>query len=177
MEIWKDIKDYENMYQISNYGRVKSLERIVKQGNKKRHLCEKILCQNLRNGYRTVYLNKNGNHVSKQVHRLVAETFILNSNNKPQVNHIDGNKQNNCVENLEWVTIKENLQHAKKIGLTSPIKHNNRPVIQYTLDGKEIKRYVSCCSAEHATKINHSNISKCCKGIYKQCNGYVWRYL
>ncbi len=100
-EIWKDIKDFENLYQISNLGRVKS-----KKTNKIRHL---ILYGN----YYTVTLSKNGKSTLKRVHRLVAENFISNPNNYNIVNHIDKNKLNNNISNLEWCTQKENVNHTK----------------------------------------------------------------
>ena len=106
-EIWKDIKGYEGLYQVSNKGRVKSFHR-KKIKLLKRH--------DFRNYY-AVRLYKDGIIENFLVHRLVAEFFIPNPQNKPQVNHKDGNKLNNCVENLEWVTIQENLLHAVKIGL------------------------------------------------------------
>lgn len=105
-EIWKDIKEYEGLYQISNLGNVKSLKR-----NK---LLKPIKDKD---GYLCVTLYKMCKLKEKKVHRLVAQTFILNPENKPQVNHIDGNKQNNVVNNLEWCTRLENIEHAWKIGL------------------------------------------------------------
>lgn len=115
-EEWKDIKGYEGLYQISNTGNVKSLERRIDGKKCHRKLEEKILKPiETDRGYLRVKLSRD-NKVSKvRIHRLVAEAFI----EKPEleVNHIDGNKKNNCIENLEWVTSKENKQHAKSIGL------------------------------------------------------------
>ena len=107
-EEWISVKGYENLYEISNFGRVKSL------GNKSNHKSEKILkqCLSRKNGYLSVSLSKNGKTKSYRVHRLVAEHFIPNSNKLFQVNHIDGNKQNNHINNLEWITCKENIHHA-----------------------------------------------------------------
>ncbi|MBO5138700.1 MAG: HNH endonuclease [Bacilli bacterium] len=177
MEDWKDIKGYEGYYQISSLGRVKSLTRVVVCKNKHKFTCrEKILKLNTRNGYYVVNFQKEGLKRSFQIHRLVAIHFINNPQNKPQVNHIDGNKKNNNVNNLEWVTIKENINHAFNIGLSSKIRHNNKPVLQFDKNMNFIKEYVSACSAENETNINHSNISRCCRGIYKQTGGYIWKY-
>jgi len=106
MEIWKDIKGYEGLYQISNLGNVKSLFRY-----------KKTLKPFFRKQYFSVNLSKNNNFKTFTVHRLVAENFIINPENKLQVNHIDGNKLNNNIDNLEWNTAKENTNHALLLGL------------------------------------------------------------
>ena len=118
-EIWKDIKGYEGIYQVSNLGRVKALERTWYSGRngctkrtKPEHIMKYRLAKNT--GYCLLKLVKNGVEKHVFVHRLVAETFIPNPNNLPEVNHIDGNKENNCVDNLEWCTEKENISHAIK---------------------------------------------------------------
>lgn len=118
-EIWKDIKGYEGIYQVSNLGRVKALEETWYSGRngyikktKPEHIMKYRLAKNT--GYCLLKLTKEGKEKHVLVHRLVAETFILNPNKLPEVNHIDGNKENNCVENLEWVTAKENISHATR---------------------------------------------------------------
>ena len=112
-EIWKDIKEYEGLYQVSNLGRVKSFPRNGTQVN-----AIKILTLKLHHtGYYRVTLSKNNKRIDKLVHRLVAETFIPNPNRKPQVNHKDGDKLNNRVDNLEWNTCLENVQHSIYTGL------------------------------------------------------------
>lgn len=115
-EIWKDIEGYEGLYQVSNLGRVKSLSKKRGFGEQK----EKVLKPWITNlGYCTVTLYKNSLSQIKRVHRLVAEAYIPNPENKETVNHIDGNKQNNTVENLEWNTQSENINHSIKTGLVS----------------------------------------------------------
>ena len=111
-EIWKDIQGYEGLYQVSNYGRIRSFKRMK---NNKEARQFKLTPNST--GYISVGLRKNGKKILYQVHRLVAESFIPNPENKPQVNHIDGNKTNNHISNLEWVTASENTQHAYKMGL------------------------------------------------------------
>lgn len=114
-EIWKSIKDYEGRYEVSNLGRVRSIERIVVDSKCTRTFHEKILVPTRNNGkqpYYYVSLSKDGKPRKRMVHRLVAETFIDNPMNKEQVNHIDGNVLNNEVNNLEWCTNAENTQHA-----------------------------------------------------------------
>lgn len=120
-EIWRDIVGYEGYYKVSNTGFVRSIDRSVKgPRNTEYHLKGKLKHQYInRDGYCTVHLKKEGKSQQIQVHRLVAIAFIPNINNLPQVNHIDGNKANNRVENLEWVTAKQNMQHAIKTGLLS----------------------------------------------------------
>ena len=121
MEIWKDIKDYEGLYQISNYGRVKSLPRMMKSRK-----CEEIIKTPsvLPKGYLKVSLCKNGKIKYFFIHRLVAEAFIPNENNYPCVNHKDCNTSNNNVHNLEWVTYEENnsyKNHHLKRNISSAI--------------------------------------------------------
>ena len=173
-EIWKDVKEYEGLYQISNFGRVKSLKRYVNtNGNSKRLVNEKILKQTIDNtGYYVVSLWKNNQHLRAHIHRLVAENFIVNKNNKPYVNHIDGNKLNNNIKNLEWCTPRENNVHAYKYGLNPSRKKVN----QYDLKGNFIKTWNSIKEANIFYKTSH--ISECCnnKSNRNITKGFLWKY-
>lgn len=129
IEEWKYVVGCEGFYKISNKGRVKSLSRIVKS-KKQRLINENILKQNIsKNGYFRVKLRSKINKLAL-VHRLVAMAFIPNQENKPQVNHIDGNKTNNNVNNLEWVTPSENIKHSYKIGLHSQVRGRNAAAVK-----------------------------------------------
>ena len=115
-EIWKPLKGYEGYYEISNLGKVKSIKRYKKNKSKLQIVEEKILSlyTNPKNGYVYVYLCKDGKYKNVRLHRLVAENFIDNKNNYPQINHIDGNKTNNVVSNLEWCTASYNIKDLHK---------------------------------------------------------------
>jgi hypothetical protein len=119
-EIWIDIKNYEGIYQISNFGNVKSIMRIGKHNKGRKWQIRKERTLKNRNdgrGYYSVILYKGNTKISYRIHRLVAKAFIPNINNRPEINHKDGNKQNNNVDNLEWCTRKENTSHARQNGL------------------------------------------------------------
>lgn len=146
-EIWKDIKGYEGLYQVSNLGNVKSLTRKVGNGKGFYIRNEKELKQAYSStGYKVVALCKVGKQRMFKVHRLVAIAFVDNPLNKPYVNHIDGNIENNLMENLEWVTHRENIIHAYKTGLVKSANLNNVNIDKdilinmYTKDDKNISQ-------------------------------------
>ena len=186
LEVWKDIENYPN-YQVSNFGRVKSKERISSCCyNSTRKIKEKILKQNLeKNGYKTVCLFDNGKH-TKRVHKLVAQSFIKNENNYPCINHIDGNKQNNNVGNLEWCSYSHNINEAYKLGLAKPSDNQKRKVREYCLKNKSkalyqldtnnkiIKEWKSAVEVENTIGISRKNISQCIVGNNKTAGGYKW---
>lgn len=183
-EIWKDVKDYEGIYQVSNLGRVKVLPRKRKNGIKGSYIQkEKLMKPFISRRYKEVILRKDNKYKHFRVHRLVATTFIPNTENKPQVNHIDGNKFNNNADNLEWCTQSENQLHAYRTGLQKPVYGRKnvlaKPVIQLDLEGNYIKTYGSTMEAERQTGANHSNISRCCmkNKKYKSVGGYRWEYM
>ena len=118
-ETWKDIQGFEGYYQVSNLGRVKSLERYVCHSGKAMLRKERIRKPFDNQGYWNLTLHKDKQDYHTTIHQLVAKAFIPNPDNLPVVNHKDGNKKNNCVDNLEWVTASENSRHAIKIGLIS----------------------------------------------------------
>lgn len=163
-EIWLDIKNYEGHYQVSNLSRVKS----IKFGK------EIILKQNIRRGYYYVGLSKNGKVKYFQVHRLVAEAFLPNTDNLPQVNHKDENKLNNNAENLEWCDNKYNSNFGTRNERIS--KRHSKPVLQYTLDGQFVKEWESATQAEREGGFNLANIAACCKGKRNKHKGFIWLY-
>lgn len=116
---WKEVKGYEGKYIISNYGEIISLPRYKENRGKFQYVEPKEICRyvNKKNGYVYVQLWNNATYKNIRLHKLVAENFIENKEGKEQINHIDGNKKNNKVNNLEWCTCKENIQHVYKIGL------------------------------------------------------------
>lgn len=133
-----------------------------------------VLCHSLQQDYHHVTLNIQGKQKRMRVHRLVAEAFIPNPDNKPYVNHIDGNKGNNNVNNLEWVTPSENIQHAVAIGLFK--SGVARAVIQYDLKGNEMMTFESASEAARQTGSSQSHITQCCKRQRETDHDYQWRY-
>lgn len=174
-ELWKQIEEYPN-YEVSNLGRVKSKSRQVKRKNDRNYIIkEKILKQEISSGYYRVGLFANNQITHKFVHRLMAQTFIPNPNNFPEINHKDENKLNNNINNLEWCTSKYNCNYGTR---TKRIhEKTKKPVIQYDLNNNFIKRWDSATEAAISLKkINGASINSCCKGKYKQMYGYIWRY-
>ena len=191
IEIWKPVVGYEGLYECSNMGNVRSL-------NYRRTNTIKNLSLSLnKNGYVQVNLWKNYKGKVLVVHRLVAEAFLPNPDNKPEIDHINTIKTDNTVwfnedgsinydkTNLRWVTKKENMNNPLTIKDLSKIRIGNenaksiyRAVLQYTKDGKLIKEWASMNSAARELKINKTGIYSCCNGINrtKSYGGYVWRY-
>ena len=178
MTEWRDIDGYEGYYQVSNGGQVRSLPRSIMQGKRQVNLKGRLLKQcSDANGYQIVVLSKGGVHKSCRAHRLVAETFIPNIDGKIEVNHINGNKKDNRVENLEWNTRKENIIHSHKNGLAKlPPAQDRRKVLQLSQDGNLIKAFESIKIAGKSTRIDASDICNCCRGNRKTAGGYVWKY-
>ena len=170
-EIWKDIKGYEGLYQISNHGRLKALTK--KSGFLIRK--EKIMKIHTKaNGYVYTTLFKNNKGSKKHIHRLVAEAFIPNPNNYPCINHKDHNKRNNNVENLEWCSYKQNNDYsACHSHLDAAIR---KPIAQYDLNGNFIKIWESSAEIGRYFNIRRGNFTACCKGKIKTSCGYVWKY-
>lgn len=177
-EVWKDIAGYEGLYQVSNLGRVKRDGRI------------KTLSVD-RGGYLYVWLSKHSKMKCLKVHRLVADAFIENPNGKRTVNHIDGNKKNNQVDNLEWATHSENIIHANKTGLRVVTEAQRKAASingKKTCDKNRKKKSVYCSKdgikqefeSAHAGARSvggsPSPIVQCCKGKKKTYKGYEWGY-
>lgn len=155
-EIWKDIKDYEGLYQVSNLGRVKSLSKTLWNGVGYFESKERILVPGKdKDGYLQVGLYKNKKRKSFKIHRLVGQHFILNEENKPEINHKDGDKQNNNVNNLEWVTSSENSTHAYKAGLLKIKKGKENP-LHYRFKGSNNPMFGKTVSEETRMKISES---------------------
>ena len=172
-EIWKDVKGYEGSYQVSNLGRVRSLERVIRG----RTYHSKMLAQRMdRYGYLRTTLYKRGKPRTITIHRIVAENFLSKDTEKDTVNHKDGDKLNNKTDNLEWASWTDNNQHALDTGLRCN-KNNAQsiPVEQYTKSGEFIRSYPSMAEARRITGIDHSNIGRACR-INGTAGGYKWKY-
>ena len=183
-EVWKDIRGFEGIYKISNFGRIKSFKR-VEDGY--------ILSnKNSKNGYLSVVLINTNNKKIRytRIHRLVAEAFIPNPENKREVNHIDGNKQNNLISNLQWATSSENIRHAIKLnpnmiyGMNQYNKEMRpNPIYQYSLDGKFLREYINSAEASKSTGVCRRNILQVASRdeykpgkTRKQAGGYIWTF-
>lgn len=172
MEIWKDIKDYEGLYQVSNYGRVRSL-------NYKRTGKTKVLRYNeIRGGYLSVYLCRNGKRKMFLVHRLVAQAFLPNWFDEPQVNHRDENPKNNHVDNLEWCSSSYNINYGTRIERVIEKMTNgkqSKPIIQFTKTGELVREWPSIQEAGR-NGFKPGAVVNCCRGKLKSHKGYVWKY-
>ncbi len=177
-EIWKDIEEYEGLYQVSNIGRVKSLYRIVEGGRSKNQVVpERILSTPVNSrGYPIVMLRNRGKKKSINVHRLVAMTFIPNPNRLPQVNHRDEDKCNNHVSNLEWCNSQYNNTYGTAQNRSSRTK--KIPVLKCDDDGNVLAEYESALDAEKETGISRAHISQSCRKVkYRtRAGGFVWKY-
>lgn len=191
-EQWRDIKGFEGFYEVSNLGRVKTKPRKILQHYKYNSrifiVKERILKQHNLKGYYAVSLWVNNKMYNKQVHRLVALTFIDNPNNYPVVNHKDGNKLNNRIDNLEWCTYSHNTNEAYRLGLNNisekHIEHmrnlglkSGKKIAQIDLNGNVVKIYDSGRQASLELGISQGNISQCCNGKRNICKGFKWKYV
>lgn len=172
-EEWRDIDGYDGRYMVSNLGKIMSLNF---NGT---HKHKELLGRKTRGGYRQVVLYTNGKRKAFYIHVLVAKTFIPNPNNLPEVNHKDGNKENNTVNNLEWVTSKENSLHAVKTGLRHVPKSGQHyravKTAQFDIDGNLIKIWNSMSDPNKIFGYSTQNIEKCCSGKIHSAYGYIWR--
>ena len=176
MKCGKLLQIMNGIYEISSLGRVRNIKtkRILREGKDK-------------GNYSIICLTKNSKHKTYYIHRLVAIAFIDNKKNLKQINHIDGNKSNNNVENLEWITCSDNLKHAYKNGLkkipekqkefiANQGKRLRKIVLQYDKERNFIKKWDSAREIERCLGINNAAISHCCTGKTKTAGGYIWKY-
>ena len=194
-EVWKDVVGYEGLYMVSSMGRIKSLERQVwNKSNQCYHtIMEKISLQTIpKRGYPHLTLSKDGVRKTFNTHRLVASAFIPNLDNKPDIDHINTIRTDNRVENLRWVTRKENsnnlltLKHMseskkgekhhmwKKYG---KLHHNHKPIVQLSLKGEYIKTWDCAADVERDLKIDHRQIAAALKGKHKSAEKFLWVYI
>jgi hypothetical protein len=179
-EIWNPIVGYENLYEISSFGRVKALG----NGRGPSRLKIKAQCDN-GDGYMIVCLNKDCVKKMPKVHIMVAQAFIPNPDNKPEVNHKKGIKTDNRAHQLEWNTRKENMQHSYDAGLRRSANYGkygkDNPksflVNQCDMDGSIIATFYGTREAARITGINGGNIRSCCRGGQKHAGGYIWKYV
>lgn len=172
-EQWKDIEGYEGLYEVSSLGRVRGKDRFINNRIQKSRLMFGALHSD---GYHIINLQG----TTYRAHRLVAKAFIPNPDNKPHINHIDGDKLNNFVTNLEWVTDLENSKHAIAIGLNNiGIVERRRKVAQYTVDGELVQIHESVYAASLAmgNEAYRPNIKSVCYHKRNHAYGYVWRFV
>lgn len=176
-EIWKDVVGYECLYRVSNFGRVKSVARMIMRSNgTPQRVYEKLMPIQIdsHTGYNRITLAKDGCSKRIGVHRMVAQAFIPNPDKLPVVNHIDWDRTNNHVENLEWCTQKQNVERMNWDKWNHSM--NVRPIQQMSLDGKVIAIYPNMKEASKATGIPHSTISAACNGKYGN-KQFIWKRL
>lgn len=177
-EIWKDIPEFTGHYQVSNLGRVKSLSRFCVD----RHRTGALIKPDKNANYHRVTLSKDRKPKRFSIHRLVAICFIPNPNNKPQVNHINGIKTDNRLDNLEWCTASENINHAISTGLYIPPSgaknKQSKPVAMIDVNtGKVLNVFHSAVVAQKLTGVYRTGIRNCCTGRKSHAGGYKWEYL
>lgn len=181
MTEWKDIKGFEGLYKISSNGYVKSLGK-GKSTDPRTKQVRIIKPREKKNGYLEVKLHKDGRRYFFTIHRLVANAFLLNPCNKPEVNHKNGIKKDNNYLNLEWCTPSENQKHAYENGLQKRLLGVNSPfrksVNQLNLNGELIKKWHCIKDIQRDTNMNTFGIIKCCKNEkkYKTAYGFKWEY-
>lgn len=174
-EIWKGIEGYEGLYQVSNLGNVRSLDRYVNNKGKLDFRKGKILkgCKDI-GGYLVVNLYKEGKEKKYKIHRLVGQAFLDNQNNLSEINHKDENKTNNMVDNLEWCDRSYNINygtHNEKVAKVLSI-----PILQFNKTGDFIRKWNSATEVEREIGISQGHISECLKGKLKSAYGYKWGY-
>ena len=177
MEKWKDIPNFENYYEVSNLGRFRSKIRIVNRNNSVYTRKQIYLKYSLtKAGYPRLRLIVDKKQTKLLCHRIMAICFIENPKNYAFVNHIDGNKENFIIENLEWCSHLQNMQHAFETGLANgaPVKS----ISQYSKDKVFIKKFNSITDACESLGIPEasSNIVKCAKGKLSSAYGFIWKY-
>ena len=197
-EIWKPVVGYEGLYEVSSYGRVRSLDRIDNNNHPLKGAILKPYISN--SGYLLVGLYKQQKRDRKLLHRLVAEAFIPNPDNKPEIDHINTIKTDNTVflnedgsinyekTNLRWTTRKENINNPltktkMHINARKPSKgkygkkhHRSKPIIQYDKEGNFIKEWDCANDVERVLGISNKHIGSVCLGKRKSCGGYIWKY-
>ena len=186
-EIWKDIPGHEGIYQISDFGRIRGLERTVKHptGSSKKIKGQIIKKKKIWSGYEHVCLCKNGIKKYYSVHRLVLKTFIpIEEQNILQVNHINGIKNDNCLKNLEWCTSSQNVKHSFSILKRKPTKFwlnafgyknpNSKAIIQKDLKGNIVAHFDSSATAARELNLNEDSISRASRKERKTAYGYIW---
>ena len=182
-EIWKPVVGYEGFYEVSNLGRVRSLDRVTMKPHPRNGVMTRYIKPGRimkpashPNGYLTICLKVNGSKENCLVHRLVGKAFVPGFFEGADINHKNEMRTDNSAENLEWCTRSYNLKYnerAKHVGIIQ-----GKPVEQLSLDGELIATYYTIRQAESATGVNHNNISKCCRHLYgyKTAGGYRWKY-
>ncbi|MFY0128065.1 NUMOD4 domain-containing protein [Bacillus cytotoxicus] len=184
METWKDIEGFEGFYQVSNLGKIRSLDRYVpKRNGQKQFFRGKIISTYINNsGYECVDLARGGKKVKNTVHRLVAKHFCKGYREKLDVNHIDADRLNNKAENLEWMSRIENIRDCIKRGTHNvdsahkiAREKNQKPVAMLDLDGNVLRTFPSIKEAREQT--GAIKIGEVCNGNRRMAGGYKWRFI